>query len=218
MPDTPIKALNSALAKEYAEALLVQHDMRLSLEAMKLWAEKYASVDGDEARIIGGSLFRDAIIQFVGCFDKGAQFHLSAEDIYGLYDRGLESFQWFKDTRDAYAAHRFGAQRQCVIGVVIDSATGGRSLTQHMAVYRGQTKQDGAQLVGFMRTAEKHLNSLIEAFAAKVIEATLAMSPDEIAKLEDGAFHGLGQNEARLSRHGLQRARSNKGRSSTPTS
>jgi hypothetical protein len=37
--DAPLKALNAAVAKEYAENLILQQDMRTSLETMKLWHE-----------------------------------------------------------------------------------------------------------------------------------------------------------------------------------
>jgi hypothetical protein len=219
MPLIPVKALNTPLAREFAEALLVQHDMRLSLEAMKLWGEKYAGADPEkdkEGSIICGSLFRDAVIQFVGCFDESAKFHLSAEAIYGHDPNGLSSFQWFKDTRDAYAAHKFGAQRQCVVGAVLEPS-GKRSLTKHLSVYRGQTKEDAPILLGFMRTASKHLDQLVNALAEKVADAVRKMTPEEYARLEDGALYGLEQHEARLSRQALQRARSgqpHKGRNS----
>lgn len=64
--EAPLKALDTPLAKEYAENLILQQDMRNSLETMALWQEKYAAATEPEARIIAKSLFRGAIVQFVG--------------------------------------------------------------------------------------------------------------------------------------------------------
>src|SRR5689334_22406386 len=102
-----LKALDSALAKEYAENLILQQDIQNSLEAMRIWHEKYASATEPESRIIAQSLFRDAIVQFVGCFDKTSHYPLSVEAIYRHDPNGMASFQWFKDVRDAYAGHKF---------------------------------------------------------------------------------------------------------------
>jgi hypothetical protein len=113
-----LRKLNTPLAHEVAEHVLLQEDMKSSLDAMRLWSEKYAErLPGTEEGIIGKSLFRDAIIQFVGCFDKSAKYPLSPDDVYGPTNN-LPLFEWFKNMRDAYAAHKFGAQRQCIAGVM----------------------------------------------------------------------------------------------------
>jgi hypothetical protein len=147
--ESALKALNTPLAKEYAENLLLQADMRRSLDAMECWERRFAGASDLEDRLIGASLFRDAIVQFVGCFDKSAQFPLSAEAIYGADPSGLASFQWFKDTRDAYAGHKFGAQRQCVVGVVVKNSQ--RGFGHLVANYRGQNKEMVRSYVGLCR-------------------------------------------------------------------
>ncbi|MEZ2143650.1 hypothetical protein AAE026_15410 [Bradyrhizobium sp. DN5] len=65
-----LKALETPLAKEYAENLLLQNDMQRALATMECWQRRFASSSDPEERLIAASLFRDAIIQFVGCFDK----------------------------------------------------------------------------------------------------------------------------------------------------
>jgi hypothetical protein len=167
-PAGTLKALETPLAKEYAENLLLQSDMRESLAAMECWERRFAESSDPEDNLIGASLFRDAVIQFVGCFDKTAQFPLSAQDIYGRDPDGLPSFQWFKNTRDAYAAHKFGAQRQCVVGVVLKD--GERGIGHLFAKYRGQNKADGAVLRGFMQTAANHLDSRVQSLEKKLKE------------------------------------------------
>jgi hypothetical protein len=155
--DGPMKALNTPSAQEYAENILLLMDMRESLAAMECWERRFASSRDPEDQLIGLSLFRDAIVQFVGCFDKTAKFPLNAEKIYGDHEGGLSSFQWFKDFRDAYAAHKFGAQRQCIVGVI--SHGGQRDVAHLWAQYRGQNKEEGPMLRGFMLKAANYLES-----------------------------------------------------------
>jgi hypothetical protein len=80
-----LKKLDTPLAKELAENYILRDDMRTSIATLTLWTEKFAEIPtGTESGLIGQSLFRDAIIQFVGCFDKTSPFPLSAKAIYGI--------------------------------------------------------------------------------------------------------------------------------------
>jgi len=72
--------------------------------------------------VVADSLFRDAIVQFVGCFDRGAEHPVDEKVVFSQVERGAEYIAWLKDIRDSYAAHRFGTLRQCVAGVMIDKA------------------------------------------------------------------------------------------------
>jgi len=201
--DVPFKALDNVLAKEYAENLILQQDMRTSLETMKLWHEKYASATEPEDQIIAKSLFRDAIVQFVGCFDKTSQFPLSAEVIYGHDPNGMSSFQWFKDVRDAYAGHKFGAWRQCVVGVI--ELDGQRGVGHILATFRGPQKEDGEQLRGFMQTAGAYLDENVGRLLEAVKKGVEAMKQDEIATLKDATARTLKMPEARFTRADLNR-------------
>jgi hypothetical protein len=118
--DLPIRELNSPLARELAEIELLSHDVETAFYEIELWRSNppRASMTREE-RAVSISLFRDAIVQFIGCFDKTAEFSLRKEDIYKEPDE-LEFFQWLQDLRDAFAAHKFGPYRQCVAGVSIE--------------------------------------------------------------------------------------------------
>jgi hypothetical protein len=201
--DAPLLAIDTALAKEYAENLILQQDMRTGLETMKLWHEKYASATGPEDKIVSKSLFRDAIVQFVGCFDKTSRYPLSAEAIYGHDPSGMSSFQWFKDVRDAYAGHKFGAWRQCVVGVI--ERDGQRGVGHILATFRGQQKEDGDQLRGFMQTAAAYLDANVDRLHEAVKKSVEAMKPDEIASLRDATARTLKMPEARFTRADLNR-------------
>jgi hypothetical protein len=201
--DAPLKALETALAKEYAENLILQQDMQNSLETMRLWHDKYVSATEPEARIIAKSLFRDAIIQFVGCFDKTAQFPLSAEAVYGKDANGMISFQWFKDVRDAYAGHKFGAWRQCIVGII--EHEGQRGIGHLLATFRGQQKEDGDQLRGFMQTAANYLDSNVERLREALMKFVGSMNTEEVASLKEATARTLKMPEARFTRADLNR-------------
>lgn len=198
-----LKALETPLAKEYAENLLLQNDMQGALATMECWQRRFASSSDREERLIAASLFRDAIIQFVGCFDKTAQFPLSADEIYGGDPDELSAFQWFKDTRDAYAGHKFGAQRQCVVGVVLKE--GQRGVGRLMAIYRGQHKSDGDVMRGFMQTAANHLDTRVDELGKKLEKEVTKLSIEEINKLKDATARTLRMGEARFTRADLNR-------------
>jgi hypothetical protein len=200
-----LRALETPLAQELAEMLLLQVDMKHSLSAMTLWKEKYASSNDEEARIIATSLFRDAITQFVGCFDTTAKFRLSAEEIYGHDPNGLSSFQWFKDVRDAYTSHKFGAFRQCVVGVALKAATEEVGIGQLQAIYRGQNKEDGDQLIGFVQTASNVLDAKVEQLRQQVLKYIEGLNSEEIAKLKPASARTLKMEEARFTRGDLTR-------------
>jgi hypothetical protein len=202
--DGTLKALETPLAKQYAENLLLQKDMKDSLAAMEVWQRRFASSADPEERLIGASLFRDAIVQFVGCFDKTAVFPLSAEAIYGHDPNGMTSFQWFKDTRDAFAGHKFGAQRQCKVGVVLNTE-GEKGIGHLLANYRGQQKEDGDQLRAFMQTAANHLDAHVEALRKRLADEIQKLSADEIAALKEASARTLKMSEARFTRADLLR-------------
>ena len=202
--DSSLKAIDTALAKEYAESLILQHDMRTSLAAMNLWKEKFASQEAPEESLLAQSLFRDAIVQFVGCFDKTAQFPLLAEEVYKDNADGLSLFAWFKDVRDAFASHKFGAFRQCVVGVV--ESGGQRGLGQIMAVYSGQSKEDGEILLAFMNVAAIHLDDRVTRLRTALMEYVGLLKMEEIAKLPDASARTLKMPEARYTRADLRRS------------
>jgi hypothetical protein len=198
-----LRALDTPLARQYAENLLLQRDMRDSLAAMELWERRFASSEDPEDKLVAGSLFRDAITQFVGCFDKSAEFPVSAKEIYGHHPDGLTSFQWFKDMRDAYSSHKFGAQRQCIVGVAAKDGMAG--IGYLMAKMRGQNKEDGPLPRGFMQSAANFLDARVQSLAAELKKQVAAMSLSEIGALKEANVRTLKMEEARFTRADLHR-------------
>lgn len=128
---------------------------------------------------------------------------MSAEAIYSEDPDGMSSFQWLKDVRDAYAGHKFGAWRQCIVGVI--EHEGQRGVGHLLAAFRGQQKEDGDQLRGFMQTAANYLDSNVERLRGALMKFVESMKPDEIASLKEATARTLKMPEARFTRADLSR-------------
>jgi len=199
-----LKALSFPLAVELAEATLLRQDMRASLSAMKLWCEKYSKLEKPtlEEMTIRQSLFRDAIVQFIGCFDKTAPFSLSKDEVYKGTDGGAEYFQWLKDIRDAYAAHKFGPLRQCAVGVFVDLPESGQiTIGDLISIYAGPTEErNNLDLISFMGVAANYLDSAVTALQEKLLTAAKATPIVELRALPNARAHGVNPEDIRLSR------------------
>jgi hypothetical protein len=211
-----IKELATPKAKELAEFFLIEADIQSSIGAITLWYEKYANPSSDEGRTISLSLFRDAIVQFIACFDKTANFRLSRDDIYQEQDGAHIYFQWLQDVRDAYAAHRFGANRQCIVGVIRDPASGAAGIGKMMALYAGAEGAGGPQLIAFMSVAARFVAARIGTLLQEVQQDASAMTQAEIDALRIARVYGVDPSETRYSRNEIQRIKS-PGRPSTTT-
>lgn len=200
MEPVPLKDLNNAETQELAELLLLQHDVRQSIEALRLWIEKEAKATSQDERIIAGALFRDAIVQFIGCFDASAPFKLSSDVIYAGVDGAQEYFKWLKDIRDAYAAHKFGRARQCVAGIM-PQPDGPPTVGHLMSIYHGPADPLGAAgIIAFMNISLGHIGSRIEDLTASIKTTAAEMSAEAIAKLPNVRLHGVDPDQLRKGR------------------
>jgi hypothetical protein len=209
--------LDTPLAREFAELLIRQMDIYSSINTMKLWYEKYASETqssdsskwDSEPTIIMVSLFRDALIQFIGCFGKDRRVSLNAEEVYGQDPNGLSSFQWHKDMRDAYAAHNFGAQRQCSVGVFIDPTTGAIRIASQLAFYQGPLKDVGPRMISFMTIAADFIDAKVNQVRDQLVAFAQTHTHDEINRMPLAqAPRTITQEEARTPRAKLKRTAS----------
>lgn len=209
MPQQPLKRLNTATANELAELILLQHDIGSCLNAMKLWSERFANRDSmsQEEQTIAQSLFRDAIVQFIGCFDRTAKYRLFPDDVYQDIDGGIEYYNWLKDIRDAYAAHKFGPLRQCVVGVFLDT-TGTKALTvgDLVHIYMGPADNGGPMIFNFIRIASRHLDEKIEKLQKEMLLEVQGMSPEALSALPNARTHGVDPGDVRQSRAEFDRS------------
>jgi hypothetical protein len=213
MDKMPLKQLDTPAAKELAETILLQLDINSSISAMQIWTSKNTPNEeqsADDATICE-SLFRDAIIQFVGCFDKSAKYPLIRDEIYGAANGGDSYFQWLQDIRDAYAAHKFGALRQCIVGVLIDPVTGMIGQGHLSSIYQGPTSpSDGLQIISFMRIGAEFVNKKIKVLQEKMLSEAKQLSPEQLENLPIATAFGIDPTEIRKSRREIQRIRSGK--------
>lgn len=205
--------LDTPLAKELAEMLLVGQDLQFSIHAMEVWSKEFSDSEKFKSReeeVIRFSLFRDSVVQFVGCFDKSAPFYLKWDEIYQEGDGGHTFFKWMKDVRDAYAAHRFGALRQAAVGATYDAQTDARGIGHFTFVYSGPKPEFAKQLLPFTMRAAKHIEARIRTGLLQIGKQVDAMSAKELLALEKIQFHGISAEEIRMTRAAVQKSRDGK--------
>ena len=160
--------------------------------------------DADAPRddlIVASSLFRNAIVSFVACFDKSVTPRLDVDSVYSEAEGGIEYFKWLKDLRDSWVAHRFGAHRQSYVGPMVDDNTGKYIGIGNMVQMYAAPKTDGAdQLVSFMKAAEhaakviaKPLHGELDKYMQEMPETVLLRLPTALSK-------AAGTNDLRMGR------------------
>jgi hypothetical protein len=203
-----VRELDSPLARELGELNLICMDMETTFLAIDLWRVKYVPMKDmtSTERTVALALFRDAVVQFVGCFDRTAEFSLQKEDIYKT-DRELAYFAWLRDLRDSYAAHKFGPYRQCAVGVDVKTRRV-RFLTQ---IYRGPTTAE--QLQKFVAKAAVHAALRMKGIAEQLNRQTASLTDEQLAAMPISEIHPVTNSEMRMSRSKFLRSRSGKGAS-----
>ena len=116
----PLRRLETSEAREYAEWCLLVHDLERCLHVANLWKD----IDKDGDREVAISLFRDAVISFVACFDKNNTIRLDPQSLYSPWEGGNQYFRWLSALRDSWIAHRYGASRQTSAAIVVDKNSG----------------------------------------------------------------------------------------------
>lgn len=101
-----------------SEAYLLENDLTTSLKNILLIIDRHKYLhESPEEMCLAEALYRDAVVQFVGCFGRKPN-QLSKERVLGGIEGAMESMSYLEDIRDSYAAHRFGPTRQNFIVVV----------------------------------------------------------------------------------------------------
>ena len=78
------RALITPEARKYTEWVLLVADLQYSLRRAELWKARAECGAGDEGNAeICASLFRDAVVSLVACFDDTLSVHLDARSVYG---------------------------------------------------------------------------------------------------------------------------------------
>lgn len=211
-----LKQLGSPLEEELAEMHLLLQDLTHSILAITLWFQKYAPEANvqlsQEDFLISNSLMRDSIVQFVGCFDKTAQHKLNEQEVFGHIEGGIECFQWLKDIRDSYAAHKFGPLRQWVAGIIVSEdgiimGTGNFGMPSWPF-----DKAQEQKIIRCMHTTRQYIETQIKTLENKLLSEAQKLTPEELSNLPNARTYALNSSEIRTSRKKLLDARKKAGK------
>ena len=173
------RTTNTPTARKFAEWTLLAGDLEYALRRAILWNE-LANTDAKSENTLEilVSVFRDAVITFVSCFDNKLSASLDPKVAYAATSGGVEYVEWLKDLRNTWIAHRSGPNRQCVAAIVIDEDTGEFQGLGHLStLYMGPKADAGRDLIRMMEIALGHARTEV-----KELESQLS---DEIQNLED---------------------------------
>ena len=155
---TNARSLNTREAREFSEWVLLVNDLEYALRRAHLWRDIVKSETKNEHDSeVCVSLFRDAVISLVACFDNTLSVHLDPRNVYNTIPGGFEYFQWLKDLRHSWVAHRSGPSRQCVAAILVDEQTGDFRGFGHLChLYLGPKADASGDLVKVVEIALIH--------------------------------------------------------------
>ncbi|RYZ14151.1 MAG: hypothetical protein EON61_04695 [Alphaproteobacteria bacterium] len=204
------KVFDSEIGHQLTEYLLIHADLTRSLASLTLWAKKYSTRDVDaESSTIVASLFRDGITQFVSCFDGPSNsVPLVVEEVYPNTEGIAPYFVWLRALRNRFTAHRFGAARQCVVGVVIHPENGELiALTPSYARYSGPSPEGHADLLGIVQMALQFAAKKVEDITAAHVAELNALSAEQRLALPRAEMIVPGPSDMKVSRGDIVRLR-----------
>jgi hypothetical protein len=208
MPDQILKEIPTALARELSEYALLQRDIADAFNAFTLWFDKYAGRKYEltpEEQLISLALFRDSIVMFVGCFEANQYVSLSPSEVYSSTNGSLAFFEWLKNIRDSYAAHKFGAFRQCVTGITVDESGAIMGVGRRLQIYAGFVVEGRDDVLSIVKMAGRAVNMKVRELSSQVLAEAKAMSPAQLAALREAKTYDVEPHEVRLSRRRFRR-------------
>ena len=75
------RSLDTPNGRLYAEWRSCLQDLGVCLEVAELWKTRSQEEEAEVDRVISASLFRDAVVRFIACFDKEALVCLDAAEL-----------------------------------------------------------------------------------------------------------------------------------------
>lgn len=204
----PLRAIDLPIAAELAETLLIQSDLRNCFASLEIWAKTFAptQAQNEETKVILGSLFRDAIVQFVGCFEK-TRHPLKVDEIYAKVEGSTAYYKWLHDLRNSFAAHRYGVGRQCVVGVFVHPELGYQAPGQIVGIYKGPHPSGHRTLLNFVFRALKFANAKVERLTAEFDAQARAIPLDQLLKAPVAMVHNVEAKKMGMSRGRLKKDR-----------
>jgi hypothetical protein len=204
----PLRQLDLPAATELAETLLIVADLRNSLDSLSLWSRNYVPIAGasPDLRVILGSLFRDGVVQFVGCFEKSSH-PLKVPEVYKDQTGADGYFKWLRDLRNSFAAHRYGAGRQCIVGALVDPEKGYIGHGHIVSIYTGPEPNGHIDLLRFVGVAIAFAEAKVQKLQSQFDGEVSAIPLADLLKAPLAQVYGMEPAEMGLSRGDLQKAR-----------
>ena len=200
---TAARALKTTNGTQHAEWVLLVYDLRRCLELVELWGHLQSLEERTPRDTrLAESLFRDAVVSFVSCFDKdNGHVYLDEQSLYGSIDGALAAFQWFYNVRNKSIAHRYGPHRLAHTVVIIDEHTGellGDGVNVY-AIYQPST--GGAdELTTLIQVAIMHARGQVEDLRVECKAEMEAMYPSERRRLDLAGYRVPDARSLRLGR------------------
>ena len=171
---------------------LLQPDLAVSYASCSFGQNLPDDITDRDTVTIRGSLFRDGITHFVGCFDKKNAFPLVVETVFPNFDGIDVYFRWLRGLRNSYTAHRHGAARQCAVGSMVHPETGEYLGHGHLfTVYAGPHRDGHGPLLSLINVARNYVEAEVKRLVAEFEAAAKALSPDQRLKLPTAQTQGL---------------------------
>ncbi len=197
--DHIVRRLDTPEARRYAEWCLLELDLNRCLHIARLWKQ----VDSDGDKEIAVSLFRDAVVSFIACFDKTNPVTLDAQILYRDYQGGMEYFRWLSSIRDTWIAHRHGASRQASAAIIVDDNTGDYlGLGRMLMAYSRPVLAGADDFIAFVSIALRHAASektdampAVESQAKSLRPSERLRLPVASAKAPTGAALRIGRKK-----------------------
>ena len=180
----PMRETGLSIERELSEMLLTRKDLANSLASLRLWSKLPDDTQNPDTAIIKGSLFRDGITQFVGCFDRKNAFPLVVETLFPNLDGIDVYFRWLRALRNSYTAHRHGAARQCAVGIIVHPETGEYLGHGHLfTIYGGPNREGHNNLLTMINMTINYVDGELLRLQAEFEAAVKAMPPGDRLKL-----------------------------------
>jgi hypothetical protein len=197
-----LRALKTAQALELAEWLLIEVDIGYCIRCIDVWRKIPKSEDGvSDNHVIATSLFRNAVVSFISCFDKSVTPNLDVETVYKGVNGASSYFAWLKDLRDSWIAHRFGASRQAIVGPMVEDNAGQFvGFGNLVQMYNTPNPKDGEQLIRFMQIAERHAKASVKRLEEELEEYAKNMPETALLRLPLAVTKAAGPNDLRMGR------------------
>ena len=182
MLQAPMRRLDTRTGRLFAEWQLLLHDLESCREVVLLWQAKSQEEKTPTNKVLVASLGRDAVVQFMACFDEATEVRLDANELYAPPRTcgGIEYFRWLSTLRDTWIAHRHGVSRQIYTAIFVAEDTGTvHGVGESSAIIASYVYAEGDSFLPVIDIALAHATHQVEQYEQAVWAEVESMTPDQ---------------------------------------